>query len=56
MATEYNSVPVRTNSGKQSTSLVNGLFIAESIGSLMETGYSGGCVWDLRDDVGNHDS
>ena len=46
MATEYNSV--YTNPGKQSTSLVNGLFVAESLGSLMDSGYSGGFVWDLR--------
>ena len=46
MATEFNSV--YTNPGKQSTSLVNGLFIANSIGSLLDTGYSGGVVWDLR--------
>ena len=46
MATEYNSV--YTNPGKQSTSLVNGLFLAESVGSLLESGYTGGFVWDLR--------
>ncbi len=46
MATEFNSV--NTNPGKQSTSLVNGLFIAESLGSLLDSGYTGGDVWDLR--------
>jgi alpha-L-arabinofuranosidase len=46
MATEFNSV--YTNPGKQSTSLVNGLFIADSIGSLLDSGYEGGFVWDLR--------
>ena len=46
MATEYNSV--WNNQGKQITSLVDGLFIANSIGSLMDTGYQCGCVWDLR--------
>ena len=46
MATEFNSV--YTNPGKQSTSLVNGLFIANSIGSLLNSGYVGGFVWDLR--------
>ena len=46
MATEYNSV--YANPGKQSTSLVNGLFVAESLGSLLDSGYSGGFVWDLR--------
>ena len=46
MATEFNSV--YSNPGKQSTSLVNGLFIADSLGSLLDSGYSGGYVWDLR--------
>ncbi len=46
MATEYNSV--YTDPGKQSTSLVNGLFEAESLGGLLDSGYSGGFVWDLR--------
>jgi len=46
MATEYNSN--YGVEGKQMTSLVNGLFIADSIGSLMNSGYSGGLVWDLR--------
>jgi alpha-L-arabinofuranosidase len=46
MATEFNSVSY--NSGKQTTSLVNGLFIADSLGSLIDSGYSGGYVWDLR--------
>jgi hypothetical protein len=46
MATEFNSV--YGNPGKQSTSLVNALFIADSIGSLLDSGYGGGYVWDLR--------
>ncbi len=46
MATEFNSV--YSDPGKQSTSLVNGLFIADSIGSLLDSGYTGGFVWDLR--------
>ncbi len=46
MATEYNSV--YSDPGKQTTSLVNGLFVADSLGSLLESGYSGGFVWDLR--------
>ena len=46
MATEFNSV--YSNPGKQSTSLVNGLFIADSIGTLLDSGYTGGFVWDLR--------
>ena len=50
MATEFNSV--YTDPGKQSTSLVNGLFIANSIGSLLDSGYVGGFVWDLRNGWG----
>jgi autotransporter-associated beta strand protein len=46
MATELNSV--YTNPGKQSTSLVNGLFIANSLGSLITSGYSAASMWDLR--------
>jgi hypothetical protein len=44
MATEYNSV--NTNPGAQTASLVNGLYVAESIGSLLESGYEGADVWD----------
>ena len=56
MATEYNSV--YTNPGKQSTSLVNGLFVADSLGSLFDSGYSGGFIWDLRNgwDTGENNS
>ena len=46
LTTEFNSV--NTNPGKQTTSLVNGLFIADSIGELMQTSYQGATVWDLR--------
>ncbi len=46
LATELNSV--YTDPGKQSTSLVNGLFIANSLGSLVDSGYQGAIVWDLR--------
>ena len=46
IATEYNSVD--TNPGKQSTSLVNGLFVANALGSLLDSGYDGACIWDLR--------
>ena len=56
MATEFNSVS--GNPGKQSTSLVNGLFIANSIGSLLGSGYQAGLVWDLRNgwQTGHNDS
>jgi hypothetical protein len=50
MATEFNSV--YGNPGKQITSLVNGLFVADSIGSLLDSGYTGGFVWDLRNGWG----
>jgi hypothetical protein len=46
MATEFNSVNV--NPGKQITSLVNGLYVADSLGSLLDSGYSAGYIWDLR--------
>jgi hypothetical protein len=55
MATEFNSN--YGTPGKQMTSIVNGLFIADSIGSLLDSGYSGGLVWDLRngwDTTGNN--
>jgi alpha-L-arabinofuranosidase len=47
-ATEFNSVSY--NPGKQTTSLVNGLFIADSLGSLLQSGYRSSYVWDLRND------
>jgi hypothetical protein len=46
IATEYNSV--YANPGKQSTGLVNGLFVADSIGMLLQTEYNGAHFWDLR--------
>jgi hypothetical protein len=56
LATEYNSVSY--NPGKQTTSLVNGLFVADSIGSLMKTGYKSALLWDLRNgfDTGNNNA
>ena len=56
MTTEFNSVD--TNPGKQTTSLVNGLFIADSLGELLQTSYEGAIVWDLRNgyDTGNNNS
>jgi hypothetical protein len=56
IATEWNSVS--TNPGKQSVSLVNGLYTAESVGSLLESGYSGAAFWGLQDngELGNNDS
>ncbi len=46
LTTEFNSV--YSNPGKQTTSLVNGLFVADSLGALLETPYNGADVWDLR--------
>ncbi len=56
LATEFNSV--YSNPGKQTTSLVNGLFVADSLGSLLETPYDGADVWDLRNgwETGNNNS
>jgi len=56
LATEYNSV--YSNPGKQTTSLVNGLFTADSIGGLLQTEYNGANFWDLRNgfDTGNNNS
>ena len=53
-ADEVNSIP--SSPGKQTTSLVNGLYIADAIGSSLETtgsnglaGYEGFWIWDLHD-------
>jgi hypothetical protein len=56
IATEWNSAA--TDPGKQSVSLVNGLYTAESVGSLLESGYSGAAFWGLQDngELGNNDS
>jgi alpha-L-arabinofuranosidase len=48
MATELNSISDAP--GKQTTSLVNGLFLANAMGGLLNSGYSGASVWDLRND------
>ena len=56
IVTENNSV--FSNPGKQTTSLVNGLFLADSIGNLLETEFNGLMWWDLRNgqDGGNNNS
>jgi len=46
VCTENNSVS--SNPGKQSTSLVNGLFKADSLAQLMQTEFNGLFWWDLR--------
>jgi alpha-L-arabinofuranosidase len=48
VCTENNSV--YTNPGKQTTSLVNGLFMADSIGQALQTELKGLVWWDLRND------
>jgi alpha-L-arabinofuranosidase len=45
--TEYNSIS--NNPSTQSTSLVNGLWLADSLGGLLETDYNGAQFWALRD-------
>ena len=46
VCTENNSVSSGT--GKQTTSLVNGLFLADSFGQLLKTEFNGLFWWDLR--------
>lgn len=46
VATEDNSVSY--NPGKQTTSLVNGLFLADSLGSIMQSEFNAMVWWDLR--------
>jgi hypothetical protein len=54
--TENNSV--YSNPGKQTTSLVNGLFYADSLGNLMKTEFNALLWWDLRNgqETGNNNS
>ena len=54
--TENNSV--YGNPGKQSTSLVNGLFFADSLGNIMKTEFNAFFWWDLRNgqEGGNNNS
>ena len=51
VVTENNSV--YTNPGKQSTSLVNGLFLADSTGNLLQTEFNSLLWWDLRNGQDN---
>ena len=46
VVTENNSV--YSNTGKQTTSLVNGLFMADSLGQLLQTEFNGLVWWCLR--------
>jgi alpha-L-arabinofuranosidase len=54
VCTENNSV--FTQPGKQTTSLVNGLFQADSIGQILQTEFNGMVWWDLRNgqETGNN--
>ena len=54
--TEHNSV--FSNPGKQTTSLVNGLFLADALGTLLKTEFNAVMWWDLRNgqDGGNNNS
>src|SRR6266404_623898 len=54
--TENNSVS--SGPGKQTTSLVNGLFLADSLGELLQTEFNALMWWDLRNgkDTSNNNS
>lgn len=54
--TEHNSV--FSNPGKQTTSLVNGLFYADALGHLLKTEFNALLWWDLRNgqETGNNNS
>jgi len=56
VCTENNSV--YSNPGKQTTSLVNGLFLADSIGTAMKTEFNAVTWWDMRNgqDTANNNS
>jgi hypothetical protein len=56
VCTENNSV--YTNPGKQTTSLVNGLFLADSTGNILQTEFNALVWWDLRNgqETGNNNS
>jgi alpha-L-arabinofuranosidase len=51
LATEFNDT--RSNGNKQLTSLVDGLFVANSLGSLLTSGYSGGYLFALHNGYGS---
>jgi alpha-N-arabinofuranosidase len=56
VCTENNSVSSRP--GKQTTSLVNGLFLADSLGQVLQTEFNALVWWDLRNsqEFGNNNS
>jgi hypothetical protein len=46
LCTEFNSVS--SNVSNQTTSLVNGLWLADALGGILQTEYNSAIVWDLR--------
>jgi hypothetical protein len=56
VCTENNSV--YSNPGKQTTSLVNGLFLADSLANVLQTEFNGVIWWDTRNgqDTANNNS
>jgi hypothetical protein len=50
LATEFNSAAAASGDdlSKQTTSLVNGLFAADAIGGILQSGYDGAVFWNLR--------
>jgi hypothetical protein len=46
LCTEFNSVSY--NMSNQTTSLVNGLWLADALGGILQTEYNAAIVWDLR--------
>jgi hypothetical protein len=46
LATEFNSVSY--NPSNQTTSLVNGLWLADALGGILQTEYNAAVLWDLR--------
>jgi hypothetical protein len=47
LCTEFNSVS-STPVSNQTTSLVNGLFVADALGSILQTEYNSALFWDFR--------
>jgi len=54
VCTENNSV--YTNPGKQSTSIVNGLYLADSTGQILQTEFNSLVWWDLRNGQQTNDN
>jgi len=54
VVTEHNSV--YSNPGKQTTNLVNGLFMADSLGQILKTEFKALLWWDLRNGQENNNN